>query len=250
MKNAGMAGAVALVGIGLITIGLSNFSNRAEAVPSVVEMPDALADPHVVDTAFAVDPVGIGVPADNRPTHVFRLWSNGAIDFMNLGRGWFECTVNQDFSGCDDLAFDQWLPFLPALSGYLPTQDMNGDRKIDAADLGLIIANWGPSSAALLFNPELSEATPVSLTCDFMTASDAATGLNLTLYRSWSSGLIEGAWVTMEQGACLDNSALACWPGWKPLPRSLPIERQIGDFDRSGLTDAADLGVMIGGWGN
>ena len=32
MKNAGMAGAVALVGIGLMTIGLSNFANRAEAV--------------------------------------------------------------------------------------------------------------------------------------------------------------------------------------------------------------------------
>ena len=34
MKNAGMAGAVALVGIGLLSIGLSNFANRAEAVPS------------------------------------------------------------------------------------------------------------------------------------------------------------------------------------------------------------------------
>ena len=31
MKNAGMAGAVALVGIGLITIGLSNFANRDDA---------------------------------------------------------------------------------------------------------------------------------------------------------------------------------------------------------------------------
>ena len=36
MKNAGMAGAVALVGIGLLSIGLSNFANRAEAVPSAV----------------------------------------------------------------------------------------------------------------------------------------------------------------------------------------------------------------------
>ena len=34
MKNAGMAGAVALVGIGLITIGLSNFANRADATPA------------------------------------------------------------------------------------------------------------------------------------------------------------------------------------------------------------------------
>ena len=31
--NAGMTGAVALVGIGLITIGLSNFSHRADASP-------------------------------------------------------------------------------------------------------------------------------------------------------------------------------------------------------------------------
>jgi len=39
MKNAGMAGAVALVGIGLLSIGLSNFTNRAEAVPSAAEQP-------------------------------------------------------------------------------------------------------------------------------------------------------------------------------------------------------------------
>ena len=34
-KNAGVAGAVALVGIGLLSIGMSNFANRSEAVPSV-----------------------------------------------------------------------------------------------------------------------------------------------------------------------------------------------------------------------
>ena len=40
MKNAGMAGAVALVGIGLLSIGLSNFANRAQAVPATsVPMP-------------------------------------------------------------------------------------------------------------------------------------------------------------------------------------------------------------------
>ncbi|MDB4775902.1 hypothetical protein OAG62_02135 [bacterium] len=36
MKNAGMTRAVAVVGIGLLSIGLNNFANRAEAVPSAV----------------------------------------------------------------------------------------------------------------------------------------------------------------------------------------------------------------------
>lgn len=47
MKNAGMAAAVALVGVGLITIGLGNFTSRATAVPMVQS-----AHPNIVGVAL------------------------------------------------------------------------------------------------------------------------------------------------------------------------------------------------------
>ncbi len=255
MKNAGMAGAVALVGIGLITIGLSNFSNRAEAVVGA-RGSDRLGEPegiHVVDTAFAFDPVGGSVPEDERPTQVFRLWSNGAIDFMNLSDAFFnqgDCNSSGGFEFyCGDAPFDVWQPFEPSLSGYLPMYDMNGDRKVNAEDLGLILANWGATSASLLFNPVAGTGAPIALDCDWIQVQHPPStyAWDLTVYRSWDSGLIEMSWVTSEDGACLRN-ARACWNGWAPIPNSLPIAQSTGDFDRSGMTNAGDLGGLLSGW--
>ncbi len=257
MKNAGMAGAVALVGIGLVTIGLSNFSNRAEAVPSaaVAPGPDETGLVFVVDTALASDPIG-GYGSDQmRPTQVFRLWSNGAVDFMNLSNAFYEqggCDPTDGFEFyCDGATFDAWQPFHESLSGFLPRYDMNGDRRVDAEDLGLILANWGPTSAALLFNPSAGSESPIALACDWIQVGHppSSNAWDLTVYRSWDSGLIEMAWVTDEIGACLRN-AQACWEGWAPMPETLPISQATGDFDRSGATDASDLGGLLSGWRN
>ena len=128
MKNAGMAGAVALVGIGLITIGLSNFANRAEAVPSAVA--DAGPDEPVIVWFGMLHEYG-------DDTSAYRLWSDGTIERRYLG-----------FSlGCDFLAepCQQWVELPPAAGGdgFACRGDINGDRNVDSADLGLLVAQWG-----------------------------------------------------------------------------------------------------------
>lgn len=128
MKNAGMAGAVALVGIGLITIGLSNFANRAEAVPSA---PANLGPGEPVIVWYDVTDGG-----GNR-TIAWRLWSDGRLEHRFLGSN-YGCNAGW-IDRCDT-----WMEVPSATNdGFACRGDINGDRNVDSADLGLLIAQWG-----------------------------------------------------------------------------------------------------------
>jgi hypothetical protein len=127
MKNAGMAGAVALVGIGLLSIGLSNFANRAQAVPSAVVTagPD---EPVIVSFQII-----LGAYAET----AYRLWSDGRLERRPLGYPGSDCIFSA--VQCD------WreIPPAPGGDGFACRGDINGDRSVNAADLGLLIAQWG-----------------------------------------------------------------------------------------------------------
>ncbi|MDC0991992.1 hypothetical protein OAR33_00290 [bacterium] len=131
MKNAGMAGAVALVGIGLLSIGLSNFANRAEAVPSAVVNagPD---EPTIV--AYQIVDESYGRVA------AYRVWSDNRIERRVLGRPAQsnDCELNSQ-GQCE------WIEIAPPPGGdgFACRTDINGDRTVNAADLGLLIAQWG-----------------------------------------------------------------------------------------------------------
>ena len=142
MKNAGMAGAVALVGIGLITIGMSNFANRAEAVPSVAASAGPGEPVIVAFDDFTYFSSG----------GFWRLWSDGTIEVRLLN------LVSDDEALCDGNLIDEkncgfglipfdtgWLtlPEPPGGNGFACRSDINGDRNIDAEDLGLLLAGWG-----------------------------------------------------------------------------------------------------------
>lgn len=128
MKNAGMAGAVALVGIGLLSIGLSNFANRAEAVPSAV----AAAEPdEPVIVAFQIT-------STERNEVAYRLWSDGRLERRHLGYT-YGGPCNFDIYQCD---WEEIAP-PPGGDGFACRTDINGDRTVNAADLGLLIAQWG-----------------------------------------------------------------------------------------------------------
>ena len=153
MKNAGMAGAVALVGIGLLSIGLSNFANRAEAVPSAVVNagPD---EPTIV----AFGSLGNSTPSTSSTARseggFYRLWSDGRIEVRKIrfrstasitlcGSGLVESdSINSCGSGFLDTGWIE-LPPPPGGDGFACRTDINGDRTVNAADLGLLIAQWG-----------------------------------------------------------------------------------------------------------
>ena len=124
MKNAGMAGAVALVGIGLITIGLSNFANRAEAVPSAA----ANAGPgEPVIVWYGVVPEG----SDNEDQYLYRAWSDGTVEvkFAN--------------PSCGSATNCSWAVVASPNEGLNAQADINFDERVDAVDLGQLLAAWG-----------------------------------------------------------------------------------------------------------
>ena len=148
MKNAGMAGAVALVGIGLLSIGLSNFANRAQAVPSAVVTagPD---EPVIV----AFGSLG-GASTSGWQTGFYRLWSDSRIEvrLVKFNRADLVSSCNYsvisgDSGTCGPVepADSGWLtlPDPPGGDGFACRGDINGDRSVNAADLGLLIAQWG-----------------------------------------------------------------------------------------------------------
>jgi len=128
MKNAGMAGAVALVGIGLITIGMSNFANRADATPAATV------------NAGPGEPVIVWygtVDACSGRIYMFRAWSSGLVEGRQVQtNGWYSC-------GDDNPCLGPWLVISSPNEGLNAAADINFDSQVNAEDLGIMLAAWG-----------------------------------------------------------------------------------------------------------
>ena len=140
MKNAGMAGAVALVGIGLITIGLSNFANRADATPAATV------------NAGPEEPVIVAFGSMGAKDGFYRLWSNNTLEVRLVSLSGDPNLVCGgpllQSSNCGGRIIDSdtgWLtlPDPPGGDGFACRTDINGDRDVNAEDLGLLLAQWG-----------------------------------------------------------------------------------------------------------
>ena len=129
MKNAGMAGAVALVGIGLITIGLSNFANRADATPAVTVNAGPDKPVIVAFGSFRID-------------GFYRLWSDGTIEGNRVRYS----TSNGDCFGVAPNSTCQntmgWFVISSPNEGLNARADINFDSQVNAEDLGIMLAAW------------------------------------------------------------------------------------------------------------
>ena len=142
MKNAGMAGAVALVGIGLIMIGLGNFANTPQAIaaaPAVVVEVEP-EEPVIVWYGLShVDHYG-----NNNGTmqhHLYRAWLDGTVERRILGVGAVsegdQC--NDNSSPC----LGAWVVVSSPTDGLNAAADINFDEVVDGQDLGVLLAAWG-----------------------------------------------------------------------------------------------------------
>ena len=141
MKNAGMAGAVALVGIGLITIGLSNFANRADATPAAT-VNAGPEEPTIVwyDKIY----MGDSSPNSSNVVCLFRAWSDGTIEARLLRFDTFEggdCEGISEVSEC--LGTQGWFVISSPNEGLNARADINFDSRVNAEDLGIMLAAWG-----------------------------------------------------------------------------------------------------------
>ena len=137
-KNA-MAGAVTLCGVGLCMIGGALLmQNGQQAQAGIASMPAAAAAVAAAANAQAGPTVvWYGVTSAQGATWYHRMWSDGRCEARHIGTLWTGC--NPSFSACD------WVevPPPPGGNGFACRTDINGDRKIDGADLSFVLNAWG-----------------------------------------------------------------------------------------------------------
>jgi hypothetical protein len=73
-----------------------------------------------------------------------RLWSDGRMEMRLIGR------ETSSGGGWSWFAND-WVevPPPPSGNGFACRTDINGDRQVDGADLGILLAGWGPQAPCL-----------------------------------------------------------------------------------------------------
>ena len=137
MKNAGIAGGLVAIGIGLATIGLSNFSRQAEAVPAVA----MTAGPEEPTIVWYDSHSG----GNSEYTKLIRAWSDGTIEqrmiVADTVNGGGLCDGTFDYGSCENTR--GWHIISSPTEGLNAAADINFDEIVDGADMGLLLANWG-----------------------------------------------------------------------------------------------------------
>ena len=154
MKNAGLAGAIALCGIGLIMIGLGNFVSTPKAMAAAPAVGPGDGEPTIVwmDQSTTADGNFDGNFAASNTT-MWRMWSDGKIEarafaFRSLyGLVCQSSPILEDLNcgGVQTVGDTGWIeiPAPPGGEGYACRSDVNGDRRVDGIDLATLLAQWG-----------------------------------------------------------------------------------------------------------
>ena len=152
MKNAGLAGAIALCGIGLIMIGLGNFVSTPRAMAAAPAVAPGDGEPTIV----AFGSLGLVHFRNNsaNASGFYRLWSDGRTEvrYFKINQPWSASCSGNEFivngNGCSvtNVPIDTgWIevPPPPGGEGYACRSDLNGDRRVNGADLATLLSQWG-----------------------------------------------------------------------------------------------------------
>ncbi len=135
MKSYAMPLAIAIVGFGLMSIGFNLNGNQANATPAHFDA--GPAEPTIVwyDVNRTHDNAGFWTAT------VIRAWSSGRIETRSKKYdGYFgdHCNVGTNVV-CDT----DWIVLFDANEGLNAAADINFDERVDAGDLGQLLAAWG-----------------------------------------------------------------------------------------------------------
>ena len=152
-KNA-MAGAVALVGTGICMIGGAMLLQQTPHANATASVPSYASTAIVAAAAAQMTPtvvwMGMTEGVGSAGLLIFtRLWSDGTLEARsvrpNLTSG--DCAYSLQLVGF--CASSNWIevPPPPAGNGFACRSDVNGDRRVDGADLASLLGNWGENMA-------------------------------------------------------------------------------------------------------
>ncbi len=123
MKNYAMPLAIAIVGLGLMSIGFNLNGNPAVATPAAFNA--GPAEPTIV---------WYGVASDNGNNfNLVRAWSDGMVEVKFVDAG--GCDVVYPCTG--------WLVVSSPNEGINAAADINFDERVDGDDLAQVLAYWG-----------------------------------------------------------------------------------------------------------
>ena len=138
MKNAGLAGAIALCGIGLMMIGLGNFVKAPTAMaytPAVAVAVQDKGEPTIV----WYDAQSVYLTSDW--THViYRAWSDGTVEARVQ-------VIVDSGNNCEitNLNCQGWIVISSPTEGLNAAADITFDEVVDGQDLATLLASWGPA---------------------------------------------------------------------------------------------------------
>ena len=154
MKNAGLTIGMCAIGLGLASIGFNLNGNQANATPAHFDA--GPAEPTIV--WYDQTTLSTGGSTGQKQFVLFRAWSDGTIEARVR---WFDLNYGTD-NAClgigDGLPDPDWddpkeSPTCPGLLGWFvlssPNEglnaraDINRDERVDAGDLGQLLAAWG-----------------------------------------------------------------------------------------------------------
>ena len=129
MKNYAMPLAIALVGLGLMSIGFNLNGNNATATPGVFNA--GPEEPMIVWYGVTTSDSNNG---SSKP-FVFRAWSDGTLEAMRANAGTGSCGTITACGG--------WFVISWPNEGLNAAADINFDSRVNAEDLGIMLAAWG-----------------------------------------------------------------------------------------------------------
>ena len=134
MKNYAMPLAIAVVGLGLMSIGFNLDGNTATATTGVFN-----AGPEE-PTIVWYDTASVETNSFTQFIMVYRAWSDGTIEAKAHGDGYLGYENCQDFS---DNCSSDWFVISSPNEGLNAQADINFDSQVNAEDLGIMLAAWG-----------------------------------------------------------------------------------------------------------
>ena len=145
MKNISTGAGLAIVGLGIALHPV--LSNVLAASPSANAAPPASLVASAVAAQAGPTVVWMGVTADAGYSFVIyhRQWSDGRMEIRSAGINRGEvgaCGYGGTPSPCSPQDWHE-VPPPPGGNGFACRADMNGDRLVDGADLGIMLNAWG-----------------------------------------------------------------------------------------------------------
>ena len=132
MNNAGMTGALVLIGAGLFANAFMGNTQTVQAVPA----PAAVAVQGDVEPTivwYGTLPVPQSYGAGYNAHLILRAWSDGIIEARQI----------TSETGCSIVSCDNWIVVSSPTEGMNAAADITFDEVVDGQDLAVLLARWG-----------------------------------------------------------------------------------------------------------